>query len=164
MNSEWKLNRPPYPLETSLPGIFAVGDVRSGSVQRVAAAVGEDGEVGEIFEAWFFDAVRKKTLDINLEENPYPALAAVRALATAKKLKFSMTARLARYIVDTERHLGAGALVSVQDAHYGLVRFRQKEIQFLVRHLARELQGNTSSVTLPSTKLRQLSLWPRDLT
>ena len=33
--------RPPAALETSLPGIFAVGDVRSGSIKRCAAAVGE---------------------------------------------------------------------------------------------------------------------------
>jgi len=37
----WSLARPPHALETSRPGIFAVGDVRSGSVKRVAAAVGE---------------------------------------------------------------------------------------------------------------------------
>jgi thioredoxin reductase (NADPH) len=37
----WPLTRPPDPLETSLPGVFAVGDVRRGSVKRVAAAVGE---------------------------------------------------------------------------------------------------------------------------
>ncbi len=35
------LGRPPHPLETSVPGIFAVGDVRSESVKRVASAVGE---------------------------------------------------------------------------------------------------------------------------
>jgi thioredoxin reductase (NADPH) len=38
---DWPLKRPPYLLETSLPGVFAVGDVRSGSMKRVAAAVGE---------------------------------------------------------------------------------------------------------------------------
>jgi thioredoxin reductase len=37
----WPLGRPPLPLETSLPGVFAAGDVRQGSVKRVAAAVGE---------------------------------------------------------------------------------------------------------------------------
>jgi thioredoxin reductase (NADPH) len=37
----WKERRPPYLLETSLPGVFAVGDVRAGSMKRVAAAVGE---------------------------------------------------------------------------------------------------------------------------
>ena len=38
-----KSKRPPGPLETSVPGIFAAGDVRSGSVKRCAAAVGEGG-------------------------------------------------------------------------------------------------------------------------
>jgi len=37
----WKLRRDPYPLETSLPGIFAAGDVRQGAVRRVASAVGQ---------------------------------------------------------------------------------------------------------------------------
>ncbi len=37
----WPLRRAPYLLETSLPGVFAVGDVRAGSMKRVAAAVGE---------------------------------------------------------------------------------------------------------------------------
>jgi thioredoxin reductase (NADPH) len=37
----WPLERDPYLLETSVPGIFACGDVRLGPVKRVAAAVGE---------------------------------------------------------------------------------------------------------------------------
>ena len=37
----WSLERPPLPLETSLPGVFAAGDVRHGSTKRVASAVGE---------------------------------------------------------------------------------------------------------------------------
>jgi len=37
----WPAPRAPYMLETSLPGVFAVGDVRSGNVKRVASAVGE---------------------------------------------------------------------------------------------------------------------------
>jgi thioredoxin reductase (NADPH) len=41
LEAEWPLARPPYLMETSRPGVFAVGDVRSGSVKRVASAVGE---------------------------------------------------------------------------------------------------------------------------
>lgn len=37
----WPLERPPYLLETTVPGVFAAGDVRAGSVKRVASAVGE---------------------------------------------------------------------------------------------------------------------------
>ncbi len=39
--SGWSLNRDPYYLETSVPGIFAAGDVRQGAIRRVASAVGE---------------------------------------------------------------------------------------------------------------------------
>jgi len=38
---KWPLDRPPQMLETSLPAVFAVGDIRSGNVKRVASAVGE---------------------------------------------------------------------------------------------------------------------------
>jgi len=43
--AKWSPARPPYLLETSRPGIFAVGDVRGGNVKRVASAVGE-GSIG----------------------------------------------------------------------------------------------------------------------
>ena len=39
--AEWPLPRAPYLYETSLPGVFAVGDVRAGNIKRVASAVGE---------------------------------------------------------------------------------------------------------------------------
>ena len=39
--AHWPLVRAPHLLETSLPGVFAVGDVRAGNVKRVASAVGE---------------------------------------------------------------------------------------------------------------------------
>jgi thioredoxin reductase (NADPH) len=39
--ARWPLARHPYLLETSLPGVFAVGDVRGGNIKRVASAVGE---------------------------------------------------------------------------------------------------------------------------
>jgi thioredoxin reductase (NADPH) len=41
VRAKWPLARAPYLLETSRPGVFAVGDVRAGNVKRVASAVGE---------------------------------------------------------------------------------------------------------------------------
>ena len=43
--STWPLRRPPFPLETGIPGVFAVGDVRHGSGKRVASAIGEGSVV-----------------------------------------------------------------------------------------------------------------------
>jgi thioredoxin reductase (NADPH) len=42
---QWNESRPPQPYETTLPGLFAIGDVRCGSVKRVASAVGEGSVV-----------------------------------------------------------------------------------------------------------------------
>jgi thioredoxin reductase (NADPH) len=44
-SSRWTLDRRPHPHETTVPGLFAVGDVRGGSVKRVASAVGEGSVV-----------------------------------------------------------------------------------------------------------------------
>ena len=38
---DWPLQRSPFLLETTTPGVFAVGDVRHGSMKRVASAVGD---------------------------------------------------------------------------------------------------------------------------
>lgn len=38
---DWPSQRDPFTLETSVPGVFAAGDVRSGAMNRVASAVGE---------------------------------------------------------------------------------------------------------------------------
>jgi thioredoxin reductase (NADPH) len=44
----WRLSRRPYLFETSVPGVFAVGDIRAGSVKRVASAVGEGSVVVQL--------------------------------------------------------------------------------------------------------------------
>jgi thioredoxin reductase (NADPH) len=57
MPKDWPLDRPPFLLESSVPGIFAVGDVRSNSVKRVASAVGE-GSIAVQFVHQYLSKVR----------------------------------------------------------------------------------------------------------
>jgi thioredoxin reductase (NADPH) len=52
-HTQWPLDRPPFVRETSMPGVFAIGDVRSGSMKRVAAAVG-DGSIAVQFVHQYF--------------------------------------------------------------------------------------------------------------
>jgi thioredoxin reductase (NADPH) len=53
----WRsVSREPYLLETSLPGVFAAGDVRSGSIKRVASAVGEGAMVVRLVHRYLTDA------------------------------------------------------------------------------------------------------------
>jgi thioredoxin reductase (NADPH) len=53
--AHWPLSRQPHLLETSLPGVFAVGDVRAGNIKRVASAVGE----GSIAVAFVHQVLRE---------------------------------------------------------------------------------------------------------
>jgi thioredoxin reductase (NADPH) len=55
----WTLDRDPYLLETSVPGIFACGDVRFGPVKRVAAAVGEGSMAIAFVHQYLKDAPRQ---------------------------------------------------------------------------------------------------------
>jgi len=48
----WPLDRDPLALETSVPGLFAAGDVRSGSTKRVAGAVGEGAMAVALVHRW----------------------------------------------------------------------------------------------------------------
>jgi len=52
-SARWTLRRSPLLLETSRPGVFAAGDVRSGSVKRVAAAVGEGAMAVQFAHEYF---------------------------------------------------------------------------------------------------------------
>ena len=64
----WQLDRDPYLLETSVPGIFACGDVRFSPVKRVAAAVGE-GSMAIAFVHQYLTETRQRiepTLDARL--------------------------------------------------------------------------------------------------
>jgi thioredoxin reductase (NADPH) len=56
--SELNLGRPVAPLETSVPGVFAVGDVRSGSVKRVGGAIGEGAQVVAALHGFLGDAAK----------------------------------------------------------------------------------------------------------
>jgi thioredoxin reductase (NADPH) len=51
----WSLERDPFLLETSTPGVFVAGDVRRGSVKRVASAVGEGAMAVQLIHAYLAD-------------------------------------------------------------------------------------------------------------
>jgi thioredoxin reductase (NADPH) len=57
----WPLERDPYLLETSVPGVFACGDVRSGPVKRVASAVGEGSMAIAFVHQYLSDAEKAAT-------------------------------------------------------------------------------------------------------
>jgi hypothetical protein len=109
-------------------------------VEAIVVSIEDGGKLGKIYEHEFFRAMRTKTIDINLEDNPYPALSAVRALATATRIRFALSSRLAKYILSTAERMGITSLISAQETHYGYVRFRKSELDSLIRYIAATLE------------------------
>ena len=60
-NFQWPLSRSPLLLETSVPGIFAVGDTRAGSVKRVASAVGEGAMAVHLVHRFLAESIKRTT-------------------------------------------------------------------------------------------------------
>ncbi|HEY1482623.1 MAG TPA: FAD-dependent oxidoreductase [Candidatus Acidoferrum sp.] len=60
-NFQWPLSRSPLLLETSVPGIFAVGDTRAGSVKRVASAVGEGAMAVHLVHRFLAESIERTT-------------------------------------------------------------------------------------------------------
>ncbi len=56
VSPHWTANRQPFLLETSRPGVFAAGDMRAGSVKRVASAVGEGSMVVQFVHEYLREA------------------------------------------------------------------------------------------------------------
>jgi thioredoxin reductase (NADPH) len=65
----WPLGRDPFPLETSMPGVLAVGDVRHGSIKRVASAVGEGSVAIRVLHR-LLDPVAERGAAIDVTESP----------------------------------------------------------------------------------------------
>src|SRR6266478_2662260 len=67
-DAHWRLPRPPYLMESSVPAVFAAGDVRAGSVKRIASAVGE----GSICVQFVHRVLRELAEDGNRMRSPPP--------------------------------------------------------------------------------------------
>lgn len=106
----------------------------------------------------FFSGLLDEVLEINREENPFPALCVVRAFVFASSTGFSIGPRLARYLV---RHgdMTDEELLSVQHAHYGRPRLDRDIIRRWMDALdAHVSRGTDQPLRLPQH--RQLPLWP----
>jgi hypothetical protein len=128
------------------------------NVEAATISLGIRRGARQVHAFGFFEAVKNKTLDINLEENPFPELAAVRTLITAYKLNYAMTRRLARYVIHYTHRTPIEQLVHLQFSHYGYARFNRDIIHNWARALRSQV-GTQSLVRVPRKQPAQLPLW-----
>ena len=109
----------------------------------------------------FFEGLVNRLLEINREDNPFPALCVVRALVMASALDFFIGPKLASYIVEHGESMSDEDLQEVQQAHYGCERRDVAQLRKWIRHVADHHDTTTANrLRLPIE--RQLEFWPDD--
>jgi hypothetical protein len=109
----------------------------------------------------FFKGIILRTLEINHEDNPFPALCIVRSLIMAWSTGFSMGPRLARYLMLHGPTISDVELEDTQRRHYGQIRCDVNTMRRWLDHLAeRHTRNSQSTVVLPIPYQRRL--WPEE--
>jgi len=132
------------------------------NIEAVAVTFSTSERIGKIYSHGFFEGIERKCIAINYRDNPYPALSAIRAVMTAVKLRYRISADLADYFVQVVNYAGASELVTAQEHHYQKVVFRKADVEALKDHFARELDHTSATeIELPHRyQPTQLSFWP----
>jgi hypothetical protein len=118
------------------------------------------GRSRNVYERGFFDAMSRRVVEINLEENPYPDLCIVRSLLVASKIDFAIGPRLAGYIAFHSKKFDVDALVHAQAAHYGVVRRDADDLyRWLKAIWLHQKRGSRSPVKLEPAAWRQMDFW-----
>jgi len=108
------------------------------------------GRARTLYTRGFFRGIQERQVEINLEDNPYPALCIVRSLLTAQRLRFSLGPRLVRFIMHHARRIPIEELEAIQRSHYGRIRLNRHQLHtltVLVREQASHIK--IRPVTLP---------------
>jgi len=99
----------------------------------------------------FFEGILSKTLEVNHEENPFPALCVVRSLVMASSLDFQIGPKLAHYLVKESCRIEDADLEEAQQRHYGCERLAINTMRDWLQYLIERLRiDEKSPIKLPS--------------
>lgn len=74
-----------------------------------------------VIEYGFFEAMQRRLIEVNLEENPFPGLCVVRALVFAERLRFDLGSKLVTYLAHHMSQIDIEELLEIQKRHYGQI-------------------------------------------
>ncbi len=134
------------------------------NLQAVAAEVpSSPGKTGRIVEHGFFQAISRRTVDINFEDNPFPGYCVLSALTTAYSLDFALAPRLIRYILHYGGKADLEELCLYQARRHGRCLYGRDVLQTWITHLAKShREAPSTPVELPRHRAMQHHLpWGR---
>jgi len=124
------------------------------NIDAVAFRWKKDSE-DEIFSNGFFEGILSRTLEINLEENPFPETCALRSLMVASALNFGIGPKLAAYISHYSKNASLKELQRIQKVHYGSIIWDGEDLRSCFNAIDAQLsQSRNSIVFLPGQQLK----------
>jgi hypothetical protein len=136
------------------------------NVEAIAAEFrAQPGRPRTVYSQGFFRGIQERQVEINLEDNPFPALCVVRALLTARRLQFSLGPRLVRFILHHAGQIPFEELEAVQCSHYGRVRIDRHELHILLALMREQASSmKVRPVALPRERQLDLRSWWNEAT
>jgi hypothetical protein len=114
-----------------------------------------------IHDYGFFEGMISRKIDINFEPNPFPDVCVIRALIMAAKLQFTLTRRLAAFIL--KRLKGEadvfGRLQRAQISHYGQIRCSPHELDLWFGSIQDQMDAGADGIEVRVSRARQAGLW-----
>lgn len=110
----------------------------------------------------FFDGILSQTVEINNEENPFPALCVIRALIMASSTGFSIGPKLARYLANNCSKISDDEIDYIQIKHYGGVRIYTKIMRNWLTHIKSCYEQN-GEFTIKLPAFYQPFFWPNKI-
>ncbi len=80
-----------------------------------------DHRAYRVYSHGFYEAIRRRTIDVNFEPNPYPELCVIRSLVIACQTGFRLGTSLRRYLCEQGTRFGAAEMEAIQSSHYGQI-------------------------------------------
>lgn len=107
----------------------------------------------------FFEGVLSRTLELNREENPFPALCVVRSLVMAAGMDLAIGPSLADYLVRYSSEVTDDELRAVQLNHYGMIRVAPETARSWLIYIRNRI-AHSSEERFQLPLIRQGTLWP----
>lgn len=129
------------------------------NIEAVAVELFPGAAGRRVFDGGCFEAWHKRCLDINLEENPDPSRAALRALFSAFKYDFQISPRLSSYIIKHTERAAPSDLTEMEIKHFGYRRFGGEELRRWTHSIAYQLAKHPDRpAKLPISRSEQIRL------
>jgi hypothetical protein len=133
------------------------------NIDSIAISIGPGKDYLAVFEHGFFEALKKRFVEINQTDNPYPVLCAARGLVMAATLNFVVGPKLAAFVYELAMHTAIEEFVAAQIGHYGQVRSSGEQLKQWILDVRTQLEAGREHVHLTPDRMSTLqTVYSRD--